>query len=323
MNIACIIPSSCSKSALPFLKRCIESLRHSAKGILTINIVVVTDNKGARNNLKKLPIKRILISPPQSGFGQMNNIAIEEVFTFENPDYFLLINDDAWINKDFFKNFLQLRKRISFDLLNPIIFTKNSPVIDSFGVEYFSSGYAKNANLLHIPTTLATATCLLIKTSFLKNMGDAYGFYFNPLLYYYLEDVEFSIRAKAIGAKIERHAKLIAHHVGSLTSGKKSFFVMRQTYRNILCVIIMTWPTKDIFYNILSVIMVQGWSFIYGTSLHGPFLYLGALISALGDLPELVGYRKKILARYSKRFHFSSILSPHAFRTYHGKTITI
>jgi len=317
MKITCIIPSTLLKKVTPSLSKCLDSL-NKAKGLMELRIFVVASSPWPvlikRNKAKLLKINFI-------SFSQINNDAIERTLKYPS-DYYLFINDDAWLEKDFFRKLVKAVK-VKPEILVPFIKTAKGDKIDSFGIEYFTSGYAKNSNYLLTKTELAPAACLLVKTSFLIKMKLSYGFYFNEILDSYLEDVEFSIRARGLGAKINKTENLIAYHMGSVSFGKKSRYVMFQTYRNIIWVILMTWPLKAILKNIISIIIVQGWVMFYGTVSYGPALYLKVITSTFLNLSKLLSLRKNIISAYGNSFKFQSVLSKYTFRTYHGKTIKI
>ncbi len=324
LSITCIVPSTCTKRVYPYLSKCISSLYDSAKlAEVKIFIIVVTENRNPVIGSLRRQIGKLLSIGRKVGFAKMNNFAIKKSLGLDKSDYYLLINDDAWVDKFFFKVFKDKVKGKDPDIFVPLIYASDGKEIDSFGIEYFTSGYARNALSFDIETTLAPAACVLIKSSFLRKMKRLYGFYFNEILHSYLEDVELSIRAKALGGKIVKERKMKAYHVGSLSFGKKSYFVMYQTYRNILWLILLTWPFKNILKNILSIILVQGWVMYYSTRTWGPKLYLKVVWETFGKLPKLLALRKRILSCYSKDFNFQMLFSKYAFRTYHGITIKI
>lgn len=317
--IAAIITTS-GKEIFP-LKRCINSILRSAKvADIKILIYIVTDNEKLRVDLLGINIDNFIYVSSHLGFSTKNNIGIQEILSFYTPDFFLIINDDAWLRSDFFNKFLGF---CAYDIVNPIVYREDRISIDSFGVEYFLSGYAKNAHDLKTITQLATASCMLVKTRTLNKIYRNFGFYFNDLLYYYLEDVEFSIRALSVGAKVYKSEKMIAYHYGSLTSGKKSYFTMYQTYRNIIWVILMTWPTAIIMQQILNILVVQLWVLYISVLKFGPLLYLRILVDTIKNLRILLKYRRIIQQGYIKNFKFPEIFSELAFRTYHGHQIII
>lgn len=318
LRIVCIIPSSGNTQSSGHLARCLRTLRAEKNLPLEIIRIVISDNQTLATTLRKHGPSFTFLKSDRGGFSELNNAAIAYALRRYKPDYVLFINDDARVKKSFFQKFF---KENGADIIVPLIYTDTPPLVDSFGVEYFASGYAKNSIDLDTPTTLASAACLLVKASFLKKIKRAYGFYFNPRLHYYLEDVEFMIRAKALGATVAKNASLIAYHTGSATSGKKSRFTMYQTYRNILWLIIMTWPRSTVVKHLRQIFLVQGWIFLFGTWSHGGLLYPRIILDTLVSLGELLWYRRRTIRSYPKNFDFESLFSPYAFRTYHGITI--
>lgn len=324
IKIVAIIPSLCSENAHPILKRCIDNLMLSAADRVDLKIVIVTNGKnlylkGIRNRINLL----IKVENPYS-FAKMNNIAIDKTLSKFNPDWILLINDDAYIKKTFFKYFTSTAvKKKKTDLVVPLIYDHKGPAIDSFGVEYFNSGHPRNSSKTRIKTQLVAAACLLISTDLLKLMKSKYGFYFNDFLVSYLEDVEFSIRAMALGAKTLKVKEMIAYHEGSFTNGKKSKYVMYQSYRNLIWLIIMTWPLKSIVKNIFNITIVQLFMFTQSLVRGMPWTYLKIWPETAAKLPNLIKLRQRITGSYSKNFDFENILSPYAFRTNHNIKIKI
>jgi len=321
IKIVCIIPSAYTKNTTPYLEQCVASLTNAVNHQVRLSIVVVSTNPRAQNALLRKRVAQCIIAPKKSGFSDLNNLAILRTINTINADYYVFINDDAQIDKHFFRTFSQYVNNHTFDVLNPIIYTKHSHTIDSFGVEYFLSGYAKNARSKKTKTMLATAACLIVKTSFLKKMKSIYGYYFNPMLHYYLEDVEFSIRAFGIGGIIRKTDRLSVSHIGSLTSQKKSYFTIYQTFRNILWVIVLTWPLSVIMNNIFQIILVQGWLIFYSTPRFGPRFYIKIFWETWKNFPKLMHYRKRTIQRYDNPSNFPTVFSPHAFRTGKGKII--
>lgn len=320
LTIACIIPSTCSERALPHLKRCLDSLHQAAKGVVELRLVITTANTAVlKQRFKNVDYVSVEMD---TGFSALNNSAIEHTISSAS-DHYLFLNDDAWVKKDFFQKLVQLLKKQKLDVINPLIYSSKRMNIDSYGIEYFISGYAKNARTKNIQTSLATAACMLVKSSFLQKMKREYGFYFNEILHFYLEDVEFSIRAAAIGGKIAKSEQLIAYHIGSASSGEKSRFVMYQTYRNVLWVIILTWPKAVILKHLLSIGLVQAWMCLYSTYRFGPGFYLRLSISTVLHGKKLLAGRHQIVSVYHEAFNFEELFAPYIFRTRNGKVITI
>ena len=318
MNISVIIPSRFDEKSRNFLEKCINSLKKSKANNLRIKICIVTSDNSTQKHFKSA---QIIQARSNSGFSDMNNEAIEFALDTLHPDYILLINNDAWVNQDFFTQFQKiLDEEEQADVVVPLVYESDGKSIDSFGVEYFRSGYAKNSREIELNTTLTSASCVIINSDFLKKMKITYGFYFNPLLFFYLEDVEFCIRAFMLGANYVKSKSLIAYHYGSTTSGKKSYFVIYQTYRNVIWVIMMTWTKKEILLNIMNILIVQVWLITYSLLHYGPILYLNILKETIVNFKNLLDYRRKIINNYSKNVMFASLFSEYAFRTFKNKT---
>ncbi len=330
IKVYCIIASNFSQ--VPNLKKAVRSVSSITKYLGKTSIKICTDAQDhtgvkhphlfGRESIEIIPVR----SP--AGFSTLNNAGLDKIALnskhLATDSYVLFLNDDALLATDFG---LELRKlllksgRKTPDVIVPIVFEEDEKVIDSYGVEYFTSGYAKNSRSLDLPTSLASASCLLVKLSFIQKMKRAYGFYFNPIYFFYLEDVDFMLRAFMLGAKVHKLPTLRAYHKGSSTSGKRSRFTMHHTYRNILWLIFCTWPVTVILSHLASIILVQGWVLLYSTWKFGPLMYLQLLGETFINFPILALYRKKTLGGYGRKQSFEKAFSPFAFRTYHNVTI--
>lgn len=312
--ISCVIPTSLSSMTLRNLLACIKSLKLSAKNKVQLQIIVVSENQ----KIKELQSPNLIYAKIGSGFAGMNNTAVSYALTTFNSDFFLLINDDAKVSKDFFSNFLDVLKTRIPDIVVPLVSTVDGKKIDSYGVEYFTSGYAKNSIKSSVKTSLFSASCVIVRASFIKKIISTFGYLFDELLYFYLEDVELAIRSFILGAKIVKVEQMSAYHWGSKSSGKKSYFTMYQTYRNILWVIIITWPIKTIFRNLPNIILVQAWTFFYSLQAFGPKMHWEILLDTIKNRKNLIRHRKIVKKNnLLNHMEFSKLFSHYSFRTYH------
>ena len=318
MRVTCIIPSTCTGMVLTYLRKCLDSLRKSSElSKVELRVLVVADSSSVKNPFRS-KIDLFLYSGEKPGFAQMNNIGIDEALKTFSPDYILLINDDARVDESFFSVFLKTISDTKGDIIVPLVFDYKGKKIDSFGAEYFSSGFARNSVKINTPTTIAPANCVFYKASLLKRIKKTFGFYFNPILKFYFEDVELSVRASSLGANIIKVQDLIAYHFGSLTSIKKSYFRTFYSYRNVIWLIIIGWPWRVIFKNIVKIKLVQGFAALKGTWHFGPGLYLKAIWLTLLNFKTLLSIRKTTLNGYDDDFEFESILNRHMYRTLKG-----
>lgn len=321
-SLAVIIPSTLKTQQIPFLRKAVNSISSTKR--ITVKIFVVSTQTASPSLKKEFTTVTFLKAKELVGFGELNNVAVEHIRQRkQQPDWLLLLNDDAWLSKDFLSNFAQLVHQSSAELIAPVIFEADRPSeIDVYGVEYFRSGYAKNCRSKLIDTTLATAGCLLLSWQFVERFTQAYGFFFNPIYFYYLEDVELTLRARMIGAQIERSDELIVYHKGSQSSGgRRNTFALYHTYRNIVWVMICCWPLSAILRNMPNILLVQVWVLIYGTWRCGVLTYPRIVWQTVTSLPKLLRYRERIQKARQKNIPFSSLMSPYSFRTFHNRTI--
>ena len=321
LKIICIIPTKCADTSLPLLNRCLKSLHASAKlANVIIKPILVSDFKDHKRSDIKERYSEFNYVGEQKGFAKVNNMMIKKTIN-QKFDYYLIINDDAWIDKNFFKNAKELINKQHPDVVVPLIYERVGKKIDSFGIEYFKSGYAKNSRLLSTETQLGAMACLLVSKQIMQKMKESYGMYLNEILFSYFDDVEFSIRARGLMAKYVKNKSMIAHHYGSYSYGKKSLKVMYLSYRNLIWVILMTWPLKNICKHLFSILFVQSWTIYYGSKRNGLTLYIKYLWETLVNIKEIMAIRKRVISNYDKRFDFETTLSKVAFRTYHNMTL--
>jgi GT2 family glycosyltransferase len=260
---------------------------------------------------KKKEIHFIFFPTNKYGFSGMNNFALHRTIKKYKSDYYLFINDDAWVEKDFFSVLEKILRKSSVDIIIPMIKESKSQNVNTFGIEYLRSGLAKNAFKKDVQTQLASAACLLIKTDLLHRIHREYHFYFNPLLRYYYEDVDLSIRALRLGAKIEKHVSLQARHKGSQTSKETSKFLRQQTFRNLLWVIFLDWPVSMMIKNSLSILVVQMWVvFTQGFS-----FYVQIIRETVQNWQKLLYYRKLSLQNNGVLKATPNFFSKYTFRT--------
>ncbi|OGM09514.1 hypothetical protein A2159_02415 [Candidatus Woesebacteria bacterium RBG_13_34_9] len=232
----------------------------------------------------------------------------------------MIINDDAYISKDFFKIFIKNVIKSKPDVVIPLVY-RISGGIDSFGAEYFSSGFARNTSDLKTFTTIAPANCVLYKTNLFQKLKKRFGFIFNPVLGFYFEDVEISIRAHSIGAKFTKSEKLIAFHIGSLSAVKHSYFRTFYSYRNVVWLIIINWPLNSVIKYFKNIFLVQSYAFLKSTIYFGPILYMKILWSTIRNIKTLIYYRKTTQKGYLKDFNFEGLLNRHMYKRKNGRYI--
>jgi len=320
-KVCAIVCTTTVRDNSKLLTQCLSSLRAAAKNQLKLTIIVNVESNTPHNFVKLAKaIDHIHTSPVGENYTTRHNTSIEFSLRQVKPDFMLLINDDSWVEKDFFAELNKMTAHRS-DIIVPKILRGLGPDLDSYGVEYFRSGYTKNNVFLDLETQLASASCVLISSYLLRQIKKIYGFYFNEILGWYIEDVELFIRAKNTGAQFVKNQKLLAHHVGTSTWGKNTFFPVYQNTRNILWVIIMTWPSHYIRRNILNILLVQLWVLGFTCFKFGPQLYARAAIATFHQRKKLLAQRALIIPTYKKSEEFGETFSDVSFRTKTGIVI--
>lgn len=225
-------------------------------------IVIVVDNgssppiRESRLFKKFNPPHHIIRIDSNVGFAEANNHAIR--FAMDKSfqvDYFLLLNNDAYIHQNFFTVCTPYLKK-DLVLLSPIIQLTRGRGIDSNGIVYYSDGVATNNTSLNHPGPLLPAAALFVSSSYARKSLVTYGWLFIPLFGSYCEDVELSLRTLLMGMKID----VIPHTV--VTHDKSSTITRQEVrdylgMRNELWTIITTWSRPMIQRNIFRIIEGQ------------------------------------------------------------------
>lgn len=326
INVTCIIPSLCSEKSYPILKNCINCLKEAEKKTnkIKVNIVLVTNGEKIVLKTLRQEINHLVRYKDKYSFSKMNNKAITYAVKHDKSDWIMFVNDDAFVDSNFFAIFINtLNKSKNAEIVSPLIYENRTNTIDSYGVEYFNSGYAKNNPKLSTKTQLATAACLLVKRSLLDAMESRYSFYFNEILISYMEDVDFTLRARALNKNIIKSKKMVVNHMVSFSNKRRSYYVMYQTYRNIIWLIIMNWPVRNILRNLHNIILVQLWVFVFSVLTKGPLMYIKIWIDTFKNIDKLLKIRHFVISSYDKKFRFREITSRYAFRSKHGYKIRL
>lgn len=323
IHIGCVIPSTLNTSVLLVLKNAVESVLKASKlARIKTTIIIVTTNstieKKSITNIVKRETK-ILTVEKDTGFGEMNNAAIKNLLSkssHDRIDHLMLLNDDAWIEKDFFVEYLKSIKKIKSEVTIPLIYSGNqSHRIDSFGMEIFRSGYAHDSVNLKTRTQWGTAACLLFNAKFVEKIIEKFGFFFNPQIHFYYEDVELAFRCFSENPKISKCKAMVAHHLRSFSSGKKSDFTLFNTLQSYLWITLMSWPKKSVSRYGVSFLTIYFWLLI-NTAIKGRFTILYEIASNYKkNHASIWRMRKKINAAYGNNYHLHKFLSPYLFRT--------
>lgn len=207
-----------------WIEKCLSSLKNSVMPLHTI----VIDNASADDTVstieKKFPEVELIKSEKNLGFGAANNIGLRRALEAD-ADYVLLLNQDAWIEKDALEKLVVVsKKNLDFAILSPFHLNYQGNATERYFDEWILRHYTKHlvsamgsGNLQEVyPTSFVHAACWLMPIETVRRVGG-----FDPLFFHYGEDNDFVQRVHYDGLKVGIVAKAYIHHQGS-NEGLKS-----------------------------------------------------------------------------------------------------
>ena len=182
-------------NAMQWIDKCLQCLRES-----TVPLVpVLIDNCSNDGTREYVPIHYPeVVWFPQAknlGFGQGNNVGIRYAL-HENADYVLLLNQDAFLEKNALQNLLDADDGMS--VLSPLHFSGNGVRLDISFKSYLYRAdkimllddlLVKSSMSEKYPVPSVPAACWFIPKIVLQKIGG-----FNPIFFHYCEDGNYAHR---------------------------------------------------------------------------------------------------------------------------------
>lgn len=174
--------------------------------------VYIVDNGSTDDtvNIIKKEFPRVLLqeSKENLGFGKANNLAFS--YALKNQyDYVFLVNHDGWLLPKFWENaslILSNPQYVNYGLLSPVHYDETERELD-FGFKRYIGNQLKNSEDREvIDVDLINGAFLFISRECLI---EAKGF--DPIFFFYGEDIDLCLRAKRKGYKIGvmKNAKVV------------------------------------------------------------------------------------------------------------------
>ena len=216
---------------------CLDSIRRLEKGKNTVEIIVVDNasTDGSVEAISKLKDIDLITNEKNTGYSGGNNIGIKRALERQS-DWILIINNDTIVDAGLIKSLITATKQA--DIIYPKIYfapgfefhksrykkSEQGRVIwyaggridwqnvigTHMGVDEVDAGqFSKRQDL-----DLATGACMFVN----RKVFDTIGF-FDEKYFLYLEDMDFSVRAKQVGFKIIFEPKAIIWHKNAGTTG--------------------------------------------------------------------------------------------------------
>jgi GT2 family glycosyltransferase len=202
------------------------------------------DNASKDETLERLanyrdPRIRVIANPDNRGIAEANNQGIKAAVE-EGCELVLLMNNDTEFETELIAKLVAGIEEFECDMIAPKILYFDCPtkiwsagggMDPNRGYAGFHYGYDqidKGQFDLPQPVDHAPACCLLIRKQVFERIGMMDSRYFT-----YVEDTDFSYRAKMAGVKLTYlPSATLLHKAHSLTGGLFSDFMMRYTTRN-------------------------------------------------------------------------------------------
>lgn len=174
----------------------------------------------------------------------------------EGYEYSILLNNDAYVEKDFVKELLYSIRQDpnTFAVSSMMINYHNKELVDSFGDFYTILGWGFQGHIGEKVEDIrkneycfsACGGASIYSNSILNKIG-----FLDENFFAYLEDVDLSYRAKLYGYNIRNCFTAKCYHLGSATSGSKyNEFKVRTSARNSIYLIYKNMPYIQILLNI-------------------------------------------------------------------------
>lgn len=207
---------------------CLESLDHISYRNYKI---IVVDNGSSDNSYSVLtstyPKLAIYENIKNEGYAEGNNVGIKYGMSFK-PDYFLLLNNDTIVKKDFLTKLVDIAsKDTKIGILGPkILFHDKKNVLWFAGAKFWFNnepfkhlgwGEADKGQYDSIhETDYITGCSMMIRASALKKVG-----YLDKQYFCYFEDLDLNVRVKKAGYKtVFVPDSVVWHKVSRSTGGE-------------------------------------------------------------------------------------------------------
>jgi len=208
------------------IKKCLRSIKDNARKNLRFNLILI-DNASSDNSaefIHNFPWKNLTFikNNKNIGFAKAVNQGINYALKNFESDYFLLLNPDAFLEKDCIEKLVNKAIENKYNgLISPLIIAPKTrqPWFSGAKIDWLkmrtehlhcsiTQGLKKNAYL--------SGCCLLISRSLVEKIN-----LFDERFFLYYEDTDYSLRARNVGFNLILVKKAICYHNESQSSTSK------------------------------------------------------------------------------------------------------
>ena len=254
-------------NGMRWVEKCLNSIIHST---IALDLYIV-DNGSTDGTFEYLHKSEKCLSLHQTkenlGFGKANNLALKEAFG-KGYDFFLLLNQDAWIENDVIENLIaKMKAEPLYGISSPLHYNGEGNSLDTLFESYLSriESYQQDLSTGSLKSVLyeskfINAACWLMSRKTLEKVG-----LFHPLFDHYGEDDNYIDRlhyaelklgiapdskayhdresvgvnpikndpARLFRQKLLRHLLSPNHHDSWIQSLRQSFKISRRIAKNL------------------------------------------------------------------------------------------
>ena len=180
------------------------------------------------------------------GFSEGNNVAIKYALNCAHPaEFVFLLNNDTRIDRKCLSYAVRLTIEKNADIVGCLIkdqqtgkrmFTGDHRPSELF---YFSYFWFRHHLKDYEHSNMAWGTAMLLGKKALKSMENTYGYFLDPRLFLYMEDIDFSIKIRKLGFQIYQANRAVVFHKNFSSCVKKKYqnsFLLYYSTRNTLLV---------------------------------------------------------------------------------------
>jgi len=188
--------------------------------------VILVDNESNFEKINKIKSDfnkvEVIESKENLGFAAANNIGIK--YAIKNKfEYVMLLNNDTEVNKEFLTPLLNsFQNDNSLGAVQPLIMNYNNraKVWNAGGYLniFFGFTYTNKPNNKNRKIDWITGCCILLKTKVIKKAG-----LMDEDFFAYYEDVDWSLRIKKLGYKLDVVESSVIFHHGTKSSNNSNF----------------------------------------------------------------------------------------------------
>jgi len=277
------------------LKPCLESIFEQNFTDYELVVVDNNSNDGSTEYIKEnFPNITLIENPENFGFAGGNNAGIKAC----NGEWIFFLNNDAILEKsclEFLAKHIETKQLIYM----PLMLKADSPeFVDSAGDMLYPWGYAYRYD--NVPASkfleskeIALACCgaAMFNRELIEKLN---GFDEDFFLYY--EDVDLSLRARHLGAKIWLVPQAKVFHKGSATVGKKTSSRLYYIERNRFFAKLKNFPLSTLIKYAPISFICSVFSFILWTKRGFLGTWIKSRIDMLKGMPKMLKKRKIIFA---------------------------